>query len=384
MRVLFLTHNFPRTSTDLPGNFLLRFARALGARGVEVRVIAPHAPKLPLHDTVDGVPVTRFRYAPDRRETLAYSGTMAAQATSSARGALDLVQLIRRAGRELRRTEFHADVVHAHWWFPAGLAASTRALRGRPLVVTLHGSDVRLGRGLVARQLMRRVLRRSARVTAVSSWLATQASASTGVPDPLVEPMPADVDLFFPRPQSRDGLLFVGKLDAQKGAAVLLDALTHLPATVSATVVGDGPDAAALRVRAASLGVAHRVRWLGALSQQDLPDLYRRASLFVAPVTAPEGLGLTAVEALLCETPVVASASGGLTDIVSDGRTGRLVPAGQPEALARAIADSLAAPPQLAVWGRTGRSEMLTRFSPATVAARYHTLYSQVSAPRAG
>jgi hypothetical protein len=88
VRVLFVAHNFPRHSGDLPGNFLLTFARALVQEGVEVRVVAPHAPDIAINDVVDGIPVVRFQYAPEARETLAYTGTMASQVRASNRAKL--------------------------------------------------------------------------------------------------------------------------------------------------------------------------------------------------------------------------------------------------------------------------------------------------------
>ena len=77
MRVLFVTHSFPRFSGDVAGAFILRLACALADTGTEVRVLAPAAPRLANSDVIDGIAVRRFRYAPRRWETLAYTGTMA-------------------------------------------------------------------------------------------------------------------------------------------------------------------------------------------------------------------------------------------------------------------------------------------------------------------
>lgn len=379
MRVLFVAHNFPRHSGDLPGNFLLTFARALRDEDVEVRVVAPHAPGIPLADTVDGIRVTRFRYAPEERETLSYTGTMAAQVAASKRAKLDLIAFIRSASRTVRAESVWANVVHAHWWFPSGLATTRSALHGRPLVTTLHGSDVRLARSMFPRLMMRSVLKRSARVTAVSSWLASEAARRANVPMPTVAQVPVPTDLFVPGNVPREGVLFVGKLDEQKGPAVLLEAMAKLPKHIHATIVGDGPDAHALHARAATLGIAGRVRWMGAVPHKDLTPYYQRAALFVAPATDAEGLGLAAVEAQLCETPVVASNIGGLPEVVSDNETGLLVPPGHAIALSSAIANALGNAERLAEWGREGRSRVLVRFDPRACARQYKTIYEEVT-----
>lgn len=379
MRVLFITHNFPRHPGDLPGNFILRLARALKETGVEIQVLAPHAPRLTPVVSIETIPVERFRYAPERRETLAYEGTMAAQVRNSLRAKLDMIALIRAGAKAVQAHAVTADVVHAHWWFPGGLAVTRAAARGKPIVTTLHGSDVRFARGTVARALMSRVLARSARVTAVSQWLADEAARLGGIDAPRVAPMPVETDMFTPSDTPRDGVLFVGKLDDQKGPHVLLEALAQLPSRISGTFVGDGPNAQMLHARAAALGVAGRVRWCGALPQEALASYYRAARVVVAPATEAEGLGLVAAESMLCETPVIASKLGGLPDLVEDGVTGRLVPPSDPKALAAAIETSLASPERLAQWGKTGRARVLDRMSPAACAATYRAIYEEVA-----
>jgi glycosyltransferase involved in cell wall biosynthesis len=159
---------------------------------------------------------------------------------------------------------------------------------------------------------------------------------------------------------------------------MLLRALALLSPAVALTVVGDGTEAERLRALAGSLHLGERVRWLGSQPQAALPELYRRAELVVAPAAAPEGLGLVGVEALLCETPVIASDLGGIRDIVETGRTGILVPPRDPAALARAITDALANPARRE-WGREGRTRMLDRFAPEACAVAYRSIYAEAS-----
>jgi glycosyltransferase involved in cell wall biosynthesis len=242
------------------------------------------------------------------------------------------------------------------------------------MVVTLHGSDVRLARGALAARLFRAVAARAAAVTAVSSWLADETVRLTGAPRPLVAPMPIDLERFVPGQGPRDGLLFVGKLDAQKGLHVLLDALPRVdPARGPLTVVGDGPDRAALEAQAQRLGVQDRVTWLGALPQPALVPHYQRAGAVILPAAAPEGLGLVAMEARACGAPIVASAIGGLLDVAGDSPTARLVPPGDPVALAEAI-NAVPTPDPRAVDAR------VADFAPAAVAGTYAALYARVGA----
>ena len=380
MRVLFLTHSFPRFAGDAAGAFILRLATALAHEDVAVKVIAPATPTAPAHDVIDGISISRFRYAPRAMETLAYEGNMATQVKESWTARLGLLGLLgaelQTALGESRREKY--DLLHAHWWFPSGIAAAVTARwRGLPFVTTLHGSDVRLGRAIgPARPVMRSVLRHSARVTAVSRWLAEEAQQVSGGEPPIVAPMPVATEVFAPDPSvSRgDALLFVGRLTTQKGVDVLLRALAMLPARTTLDVVGDGEERSALDALASSLGIGERVRWHGAKPASELAPFYRRAAALVVP-SSEEGLGLVAVEAQLCETPVIAFASGGVTDVISDGISGVLVRERSPDALAQGIVQLLARPDGGAALARAGAADARANFSPDHVARRYADIY---------
>jgi glycosyltransferase involved in cell wall biosynthesis len=379
-RVVFLAHAFPRHEHDLVGGFLLRLAVALRGEGVEVTAVAPAAPGLRDAERLDGVAVRRYRYAPGRAQRLAYAGEMHRRAASPG-GAVALAALLGAGALAARSACRDADLVHAHWWFPGGVQA-VLARTGLPLVTTLHGTDVRLARARpAARAVCARVLRRSAVVTAVSGWLAGQAAAiapGLRVP-PRVAPMPVDETTFRPGDRPRDELLFVGRLDRQKGADVALRALAELrgaAAELPLRVVGEGPGLEDLRRLAGELGLAGRVRWEGHLPQAALADRYRRAVALLVP-GRDEGLGLVAVEGQLSGTPVVAAASGGLLDVVTDGETGWTFPPGQPAALARAVEAVVADPAAAARLAAAARVAAADRFGTRAAARTYAAVYAE-------
>jgi glycosyltransferase involved in cell wall biosynthesis len=382
VNVLFLTHSFPRTEGDAAGSFILRLAVALRGENVQVHVVAPAAPGFPASEEIEGVSVERFRYAPRRYEKLAYTGNMARDVASSwsARLALvgfmgaDFVHAVRA------RRSFEPQIVHAHWWFPNGVVGTwVGGLAHIPLVTTLHGTDVRLAKTVgVAKPMFGHVLKHSAAVTAVSRFLKEETEALIPGVHPTVAPMPVATDLFYPG-NSRDGqrFLFVGRLNTQKGLEHLLHAMSTMKTPLSLDIVGDGPNRAALEQLAQQLGVGSRIRWHGQVAQSDLPVFYQRAAALVVP-SADEGLGLVAVEALLCETPVVAFDSGGIRDVIQHERTGVLVKPGDRAALATALDDLLARDGRGAALGRAGRLYALSAFAPESVARRYAEIYRQV------
>ncbi|MEA2686413.1 MAG: hypothetical protein QOE93_1608 [Actinomycetota bacterium] len=202
-----------------------------------------------------------------------------------------------------------------------------------------------------------------------------------------VIPLGVDVDRFTPGPVTADDdvvrpglrMAYAGRLVAEKGVDVVLQAMAAEPGW-HLDVLGTGPQQDGLQARAAELGVAARVTFRGAVSQDDLPDAYRRADVLVVPsLLTPawtEQFCRVAVEAMACGVPVVASAVGSLPEVVADG--GILVPPGDPDALRealRGLADDDGLRRKL---GAAGRDRVRGWASWPAVAAEHAGLYREV------
>ena len=385
-----VAHSFPRREGDVAGAFVGRLADALAARGHAVTAIAPADRGERGAPMLGRVAVRRVRYAAAARETLAYQGTMHRSAATNPLAAVAFVGLVRAlaaaVGEECRAAP--VDVVHAHWWVPGGVAAALAPRRGRPFVVTLHGTDVALANRLPGGgRIMGMVLRRAAAVTAVSSALARSAAhvlgrAAAEIPLTPMPLAPAGAAPALPDAQRR-GVVFVGRLTRQKRVADLLGALALLRSrgvALEATIVGDGPERAALEARAARPDLAGSVTFTGAVPPEAVARQLAGKRVFVLP-SVDEGLGLAVAEALVAGVPVVATRSGGIPDLMTDEAAGVLVPPGDPAALAEALARVAEHERYLAGASRAGRA-LLERLSPEAVAASFEAVYTRVLGAR--
>jgi glycosyltransferase involved in cell wall biosynthesis len=401
VKVLYLVTAYPRDPGDVITPWMVETIHRLGDHGVEVEVLAPSYRGLRTQ-TVDGVRVHRFRYAPRRWETLTHDQT-APDRIRQQPVFLGLVPSYVAAGsfaasRLARGGGF--DALHAFWPLPQGvLGLAAKRASGLPLVSTFFGVELTW----MEKQfpflapMLRAIVRGSDAVTAISTYTAERLRRAVPGSEPAVIPFGAAVDAPAapapPRP--RDGrpfeLLFVGRLVERKGVHLLLDAVAQLPREVRLVlrVVGDGPDRGALEERARSLGLGDRVVFHGFVSSEEKVRHFAQCDVFVLPAVVDakgdtEGLGVVLLEAMTYGRPVIASAAGGIVDIVRDGRNGWLVPPGDAAALAGAVAECMADPERAARLGANGREDVAADFGWEAITARLTKVYRSVVGSRRG
>lgn len=330
----------------MPERILLVLATSTGGVGRHVQSLATGLAELGLDVTVAGPASSAGVFAFPRHARVEIGGRPHPVADA-------------RALRELRRLARGADLVHAH-----GLRASSLAvLCGGPVVSTWHNAvDGRLGA-----TLERLVARRASVVLAASPDLAARARAVGGHdvrPGPVAAPplVPTGIDPGLGSPL----VLAVGRLHPQKGYDTLVAALPQLAGAVVA-VAGDGPLQSELEA------AAPQVRWLG--RRDDVADLLAAAAVVVLP-SRWEARSLTAQEALRAGRPLVATAVGGIPELVQDGAV--LVPPDDPVALGAAVRALLDDPASAAALGARARA-VASRWpteqdTVASVAALYREL----------
>lgn len=174
-------------------------------------------------------------------------------------------------------------------------------------------------------------------------------------------------------------LVFVGRLAAVKGVAMLLNAVAKLAPghpDLRLTLIGDGPERAGLETLSRDLGVEGHVTFAGARTQDEVAETLATANLFVLPSFA-EGVPVVLMEAMAARLPVITTRIAGIPELVEDGVAGRLVPPGNLDVLVDAIADVLADPEAASKMGQAGRAKVEAEFDIAKEAAKIARLFDR-------
>ena len=314
-----------------------------------------------------------------------------------------------------------ADVVHAHTWYThlAGLLA--RLAYGIPLVVTVHSLEPlrpwkreQLGGGYdVSSWIERTVLQAADAVVAVSSETREDILRLFEIPPDRVHVIHngIDSDFYYPDDETaaleRHGIdpsvpyvLFVGRITRQKGIVHLVRAIQHLDPGIGVVLCAGQPDTAEIGLEmergvAAAQAERANVVWIGEMvSREEARQLYSHAAVFCCP-SVYEPFGIINLEAAACETPVVASAVGGIPEVIVDGETGLLVPVDlslddpmspvDPDRFERNLAGAINALMADAatreVMGRAARMRAVERFSWDRIAAETVDLYRSLLVP---
>jgi glycosyltransferase involved in cell wall biosynthesis len=383
VKILYIVTAYPRAPGDVITPWLVETIDRLAGRGVTVDVLAPSYRGLG-DQVIGGTRVHRFRYAPSWMERLTHDQTAPDRIRERpwylglvpgyvAAGSVAAARLARRGG---------FDAVHAFWPLPHGLfGLAAKRYAGTPLISTFFGVELTWLRSQLPflAPVARRIVRGSDAVTVISTHTAREVESL--VPGTPVRTIPfgaavtagpqggGDRETGRRRAGRGARLLFVGRLVERKGVAYLLEAVSRLAADreVRLVVVGDGPLRPELERHAARLGLGSHVEFLGFVSDERLRREYATCDICVLPAVRDskgdvEGLGVVLIEALLHRRPVVASDTGGITDIVIDGRTGLLVPPGNVAALSVALARLMDDPREAARLADEGHSFVTERF----------------------
>ena len=349
-------------------------SRELARRGHEVTVVtSQHDRTLSAEETVDGFRVIRVRPRFIFMQT---------PITPRMRGSLRALS---------------ADVVHAHSPPPLAshYAGAVASERGIPYVVTYH-CDVELPSafGSVVESIYRRSLGADTLRNANQVIVTTRTYAATSRAiwryNPSVIPNAVDHRRFRPDvdgsavrsklriPPEVPIVLLVGRIVPHKGVEHFVEAARYVP-DAWFLVAGGGSSLDAMKRLALSMGVADRVRFLGRISDDRLPEVYAACDVFVLPsVSRLEAFGIVALEAMSTGKPVIVADIPGVREIIEDGRDGLLTDPVNPRDLAEKIRRLLSEPKARQTMGARGREKVLESFSIERVTDRIEAVYRAI------
>jgi starch synthase len=310
-----------------------------------------------------------------------------------------------------------ADLVHSHTWYANMAGHVAKLLHGIPHVVTTHSLEPlrpwkaeQLGGGYAISSWSERTAILAAdAVVSVSEGMRRDVLACYPEVDPervtvlhngidTVEYAPdhgTDVLTRFGVDPDRPSVVFVGRITRQKGLPYLLRAARSFDPAVQLVLCAGAPDTPEIAAEVDGLVDGLRrerdgVIWIARmLPRPDVVQLLSHASVFVCP-SIYEPMGIVNLEAMACEAPVVATATGGIPEVVADGETGLLVPVeqladGTPVDTGRFVADLaervtalIADPSRATTMGRAGRQRTVDHFSWPRIAARTRDLYESL------
>ncbi|MCD6418030.1 glycosyltransferase family 4 protein [bacterium] len=380
IKVLHIVTAFPRSDDeDSMTPWLISLLRGLERRGVKNTVFAPSYKGLG-NQTVFGIDVRRYRYFFRKYEDLTHDEATPVRLSRKPWYLLWVPFMLisgRRALKKLLKEE-HFDIVHIHWPIPMAFVGAP-AFDKLPVVFRFYSAEIVLAKRYpkIFSFFLKKYINKADAISANSSYTAS-----------LIKNFRRDVEVipdvnFFPNvtPKFAEPLnnnpkkiLFVGRIVERKGVKYLIRAMPKVLSRIDAEliVVGSGAILDELKSTAQDIGVSEKVHFTGVIPADEKEQYYKNCDVFVLPACFDrhgdtEGLGVVLLEALSYGKPVIASAVGGIVDIVKDGHSGLLVPEKDPDALAEAIIRVLTDKELYIKLAKDGYEYAIQKFSPSVV-----------------
>ena len=394
-RIVYVVSLFP----SLSETFIVREINALIERGVDVRIISLKKPSKELLQTDSAALLDRVRHPQplasalrdnwrafqlNPRAVLRAAALILADSWHRPDVALKSLATLFRALQQVPwLQDFDPQLIHAHWaTYPSTAAWALGCVLGRPFSFTCHAHDI-----FIEKQLLARKIREAALAVTISrhnvDWLCTHA---TPMAEHKLKVIHCGVDMAHAPWQARHRdarmMLAVGRLDPVKGFETLIDAVALLQERgidLECRLVGSGPLDPQLRRRAEARGVASRIEFSGAQTQERIRSWMSTATLFVLPsqVAADgnrDGIPVALMEAMASGCPVVSTRVSGIPELIQDDEDGLLVEQRDPVTLADAIERLLESSALRERLATRARVRIETEFDSRKEAGRLHQL----------
>lgn len=402
IKIFVITTSFPRWQGDGIERSIYELCKGLN-KAHQIVVLAPHCEFAKRMEEMDGIRVYRFPYFwPLKFQKLCYGSGIIPNLKKNRLLWIQVPLLFLSqvfSGLKLMKKE-KVDLIHSHWLIPSGLTACfCKKTFKKPFVATTHGSDVFPFRKSFLKKFLKITLRDCDICTVNSTATAAAVSEIAGISHKLlVIPPGVNPKVFHPiipiknsEVKSRNGdtipkILTLTRLIKWKGTRYLIEAmaivLKQLP-EARLIVCGDGVERNNLEELAQRLGLSKNIKFMGRVPNDQLPDYYRKASVFVLPSIVndtgeTEAFGVVLLEAMACGTPVVGSNVGGIPDIITDGWNGYLTKEKNPQDIADKIIKILSDREMGKRFSENGLQKINERFSWEVVVKQISDVYERL------
>ena len=398
LKILHLTSTLPKNSNDnSTPNFIFRLTKSLNSPRHQNYILAPHQSGAAKEESVDGVIIHRFQYfVPQKLQLVSGKGGIMA----NLKNPLCWLQLPFFLIAELWCAmkiikKYKIDIIQAHWIIPQGLISIfIKIFVNKPVVITSHGSDINLiSKNQLLKKLGGWIIKKCDAYTTVSENLKNQIIQNYNLKKNIqVTPIGTDMEMFHPIKKNASEnkyqdyyplLLFIGRIEKEKGLNILLQAM---PAVIKELpkclliAIGSGSLLPQYKKYVKDHRLFDSINLIQGLGYNQLPFYYAIADIFVSP-SLHEGFGLSLVEALASETPVIATSTAGAKEIVVNDHNGILIPTNNPARLSEEIIKLAKNKNKLDELSKASRPSVEKKFSWANTNDTLHQIYDSITNP---
>ncbi len=389
--ILVISSVYPTTPDGNHGAFIRETVLQMRSHGIRFTIFAPAYEGSQTHN-LDDIEVYRFRYFFKRFENLVRDGAPTKLQKQPLYILVALSYIVLGAWRLFWLCKKQKpDLIHVNWPFPHGLMAyPVNKLLGIPMLFSFHGAELLLAKKFsFVGSILRWQIPMAKSVTANSSFTQSLIQKLYSG-DVSVIPYGLTIEPKAPCVRNLEEdtkLLFVGRLDERKGLKYLLEALPLVlrKYPVRLRIVGKGILEQEIKQQCQELKLDKVIDFLGFVSKEELANEYASCNIFVLPAIVDskgdtEGLGIVMIEALAHEKPVIASAVGGIVDVIQSGVTGLLVNEKDPQVLAQSIIELIADPVRAKELGQRGLKDIQVRFGWSRLVLLWQDIFTKALA----
>ena len=356
--VLVLTSTLPRWKNDTTPPFVLKLSESLSKK-YNMILLAPHSAKAARKEKTGNMTVYRFRYfMPESLQKLAYGAGILTNVKKSFLAKLQipsfLLSQLRNAESIVKKEKI--NLLHAHWMIPQGLIGAMLKKKYKiPMLVTIHGSDLFPLKNRFFKAMQKSILGNADIITVNSETAKNELLSRFPHLKSKIRIIPMGIDTTVFRPEKAKHLkykskiiLFVGRLNEQKGVQYLIKAMPKITAktkNAKLLIIGEGDYGKELENIAKAHNTEELIEFLGSKTQAEIAGYCNIADVFVLPSATTklgtESFGLVLAEAMACGTPVIGSSSGGIKNIIKNGKNGLVFEEKNPDDLAEKVSKVL-------------------------------------------